>query len=254
MNERQEQSRLANLKAQKETLALYLDEIKGATEALGGDNIKVLSLVNDKLNCISVLIACNMLSVPATSNYLDQARKMFYEILLHLESIVSRTIDGPFSDYEKGLETISYFSDDQRYNLVRKIGFTIDMMIDTYGENTKWKWSFVEMQSRFAVISKNLLNLRTFVSGMDPRVEGYESRMAHLSLTKELLAQSANEYREKYELPKMQNINDMKTGIMLLLALRRLHLVLGEVEQAEQIKRKIQVWKSKLDDDLRKKR
>ncbi len=62
---------------------------------------------------------------------------------------------------------------------------------------------------------------------MDPRVEGYSSRMAHLSLARELLQQAADRYREKYELSTLR-IDDIKAAINFLSAVRRLHIVLGE--------------------------
>ena len=54
---------------------------------------------------------------------------------------------------------------------MRKMGFTIDSLEDGYGDNSKWKWSFVDLEGRFAATAKNLLNLRTFIAGMDPRSE-----------------------------------------------------------------------------------
>ena len=97
--------------------------------------------------------------------YLNEARKCIYKAIIYLEEIVSGLVDAPFSDYEAGLETISAFSDESRYNLVRKMGFTIDSLEEGFGENSKWKWSFVELEGRFAAVAKNLLNLKTFVGG-----------------------------------------------------------------------------------------
>ncbi|HYW83560.1 MAG TPA: hypothetical protein VFB30_09910, partial [Spirochaetia bacterium] len=114
-----------------------------------------------------------------------------------------------------------------------------------------WKWSFVELEGRFAAVTKNLLNLKTFVGSMDPRSEGYSARMSHLSLAKELLQQAADRYREKYELSTLR-IDDIKVGILFLTAVRRLHIVLGEGDHADVVKKKAEIWRTKMENDLKK--
>jgi hypothetical protein len=86
---------------------------------------------------------------------------------------------------------------------------------------------------------------------MDPRSEGYSARLSHLSLAKELLQQAADRYREKYELSTLR-IDDIKAGINFLAALRRFHVVLGEVDQAEVVKKKAEIWRLKMENDLKK--
>jgi hypothetical protein len=142
-------------------------------------------------------------------------------------------------------------SDADRSAYLRKLGFSIDSVAEGYGANTKWKWSFVELEGRYAVVAKNLLNLKTFLAQQDPRVEGYSARQAHMTLVRRLLQQSADRYREKYEL-STQRLDDIKQAIQFLSALRRLAALLGEVEEAEVIKRKIDIWKAKMEDDQRK--
>ncbi len=110
---------------------------------------------------------------------------------------------------------------------------------------------FVELEGRFAAVARNLLNLKTLLAGMDPRIEGYTARLAHLALARELLQQSADRYRQKYEMSNLR-VDDIKAGINFLGALRRLHVVLGESEQAEIVKKKAEIWKAKMEDDLRK--
>jgi len=220
-----------------------------------GASFRRLALVDDNLNLVAQYLVMNSLSLSflgvKNEAYLNEGRKCIYKALIYLEEIVSPMIDAPFSDYEQGLETIVTVSDDNRYNLVRKLGFSIDSLEEGYGENSKWKWSFVELEGRFAVVSKNLLNLKTFVAGMDPRVAGFSARMAHLGLARELLQQAADRYREKYELSTMR-IDDIKVGINFLSAVRRLHIVLGESDQADVVKKKADIWRTKMENDLKK--
>ena len=142
-------------------------------------------------------------------------------------------------------------SDTTRYSFLRKLGFSIDAVEDGFGAGSKWKWSFVELEGRFAVIAKNLLNLRTFVAKLDPRIDGYNDRTSHLSLCKELLQNAADRYREKYELSTLR-LDDMKQAISYLGALKRLHAILGEDEGMDVVNKKIDAWKIKLESDERK--
>ena len=125
--------------------------------------------------------------------------------------------------------------------MIQKLGFTIQSVTEEHGDNTRWRWYFVDLEGRFTVVAKNLLNLRTLVSGLDPRVPGYERRMMHLQLAKDQLQISADRFREKYELSARQKA-DLKRAILFLSALKRIHLLLGETSQAEVVTRKIEVW------------
>lgn len=232
---------------------------KSAREAMARDPSRApyqkLTLAEDNLDVVSLYLVMSSLSLSflgvKNEAYLNDARKCLYKSIIYLEEIVSAYVDAPFSDYEQGLESIGSFSDDARFALVRKMGFTIDSLKDGYGEGTKWKWSFVELEGRYAAVAKNLLNLKTFVGGMDPRSEGYSSRMAHLALTRELLQTAADRYREKYELSTLR-LDDFKVAIAFLAAARRLHIVLGEAEQADQVKKKADVWRAKMEADLKR--
>jgi len=247
------------IKDYKNAIDTVLEREKKVKEQIAagveGASFKRLALVDDNLNLVAQYLVMNSLSLSflgvKNEAYLNEGRKCIYKALIYLEEIVSPMIDAPFSDYEQGLETIVTVADDDRYNLVRKLGFSIDSLEEGYGENSKWKWSFVELEGRFAVVSKNLLNLKTFVAGMDPRVAGFSARMAHLGLARELLQQAADRYREKYELSTMR-IDDIKVGINFLSAVRRLHIVLGESDQADVVKKKADIWRTKMENDLKK--
>jgi len=236
---------LAKEKTRKEVIA---------SEAPGAGYQK-LALADDNLNLVASYLLMNSLSLSflgvKNEAYLNEARKCLYKTLIYLEEIVSSFVDASFSEYEEGLAAIESFSDESRYSFVRKLGFAIESLKEGFGENSKWKWSFVELEGRFAVVAKNLLNLKTLISGMDPRAEGYSARLSHLSLVKELCQQAADRYREKYELSTMR-IDDIKAGINFLTALRRLHVVLGESDQAEVVKKKAEIWRTKMENDLKK--
>ncbi|MBN1836909.1 MAG: hypothetical protein JW820_13730 [Spirochaetales bacterium] len=212
-------------------------------------------LAESYLNLVSDFNLMNDLSLSLlgirNEGYLNDARKCCYRCIILMEEIVSPYVDAPFSEYEQGVDSIEEIGDRERYGFVRKLGFAIDSVIEGFGSNSKWRWSFVELAGRYAVITKNLINLKTFLARLDPRVEGYSERLAHMQLALRLLQQAADRYREKYELSKMR-LDDIKQAIGFLAALKRLHALMGEVEEAEIVKKKMEVWKTKMEADQKK--
>ena len=69
-------------------------------------------------------------------------------------------------------------------------------------------------------------------------------------LAKKLLEGAADQYRQKYELTT-RRFDDMRLAINYLSALKRIHTLLGETEGAEVTKRKIEIWKSKMESDMK---
>jgi hypothetical protein len=217
-------------------------------------NAQRLELADRNLVLVSYYTLINSLSLALlgikNESYLNEARKCLYKAIIYLEEIVSAYIDVPFSDYEEGLMSIEDLDDISRYKLVNRIGFSIKAVEDGFGENSKWKWSFVELEGRFATVTKNLINFKTFIAKLDPRIEGYPERIAHADLAKNLLQNAADGYRQKYEL-STRRIDDIQLAINYLSALKRIHVLLGETEQAEVTKRKIDIWKTKMESDLK---
>ncbi len=244
------------IKAYKQTAEAIMQREKSLLRIVKGQTTgaayKYIALAEDRLNLASYFLLQNALSLTLlgvkNDAYLNDARKSCYQAVIYLEEVVSNYIDVPFSDYSDLLEEIDGYEDDKRYHLIRKIGFTIHAVEEAYGPNSKWRWSFVELEGRFTAVAKNMLNFKTFVAQMDPSIEGYPSRMGHLELVQSLLNQAADRYREKYEL-STSRIDDFKKAIAFLAALKRIYTIFGEAEKAEGIKRKMDVWKSKMEAD-----
>lgn len=220
-----------------------------------GAEHKKVALADERLNLASWYLVMNRMSVALlgvrNDAFLNDARKSCYQSVIFLEEVVTNLLDVPYSDYKEQLEKIDGIEDSKRYVLSRKLGFTIASVEDDFGDNSKWRWSFVELEGRYATVTKNLINLKTVIAGLDPRVDGYQSRLGHLNLAKELLQRSADRYREKYELSTLR-IDDFKLAIGYLSALRRIHTLLGETTPADVVKKKIEVWRTKMDTDEKK--
>ena len=217
-----------------------------------GADYKRINLAEERLNLASLYLLLNRISLALlgvkNESFLNDARKSCYQSVIFLEEVVSGYVDVPFSDYGDAHERISGLDEAERYRLVRKLGFTIEAVEAAFGDNSKWRWSFVELEGRFAAVTKNLINMRTLKAGLDPRVDGFEERMGHLKLAKDLLRKSADRYREKYELSTTR-IDDFKLAIGYLAALRRIHAMLGESGDAESVKKKAEVWRQKMESD-----
>jgi hypothetical protein len=182
---------------------------------------------------------------------LNEGRKSLYKSVIYLEEVVTPLIDAPFSDYEDRLAEIETVDAKKRYTLIRKMGFALQLLENAYGDNTKWRWAFVELEGRFAAVAKNIMNLKTAVANTDPSSPDYEPTMYHLRLLKKLLMQAADRYREKYELSTNRK-DDFKMGINFLNSLRRVHTLLGEREDVETLKKKADIWTVKLEMDIKK--
>ena len=182
---------------------------------------------------------------------LNDCRKSLYKAVIYLEEVVSPLVDAPFSEYEERLAEIASIGAQARYNLIRKVGLALNLLQNAYGDNTKWKWAFVELEGRYAAVAKNIVDLKAAIANTDPRSPDYEPTMYHLRLMKRLLQNAADRYREKYEL-STNRIDDFKMGIHFLNALKRIHILLGERADAETLKKKADIWTSKLEVDSKK--
>lgn len=248
------------IKEYRQHINLILEKQKKADAKKKAGNMtsfEHLVCANDCLNLVSLYVLMNSLAVSLlgikNEEFLNEARKAVYRSIIDLEDVVSSYIDAPFSDYEERLSKIASFGDCNRIKFVRKLGFAIDSLQDAYGVNSKWRWSFVELDGRYAVITKNLIDMKTFVKKMDPRVEGYDCRMEHLDLARRLLGSAADGYREKYELSSLR-MDDMNLAVSHLSAQRRLYTLTGDSTQAEVIKKRMEIWSAKMEADARKRK
>jgi len=213
---------------------------------------KRLSLADSMLNLASNYIVMDgvVQSVLKVKNeeMLNEARKALYKSIIYLEEIVTNYLDVPYSDYADKLAAIETVTPAERYLLVRKMGLAIELVENAYGDNTKWKWTFVEMEGRYATVAKNIINLRDIMTNLNMDSEHYEPTTRHLVLVKKLLSQAADRYRQKYEL-STNRIDDFKIGISFVAALRRLCIVTGNQNEAVEAKKKLDVWNVKLASD-----
>jgi hypothetical protein len=205
---------------------------------------------NYYLNLITLYCGMNEISVYLLSvkntAFLEKARQLIYEAIMSIEKIVTNFLDVPFSDYAEQLNKIADLTDEDRINIIKKIGYSIDLVKENLGENTKWRWSFVEIEGRMAIITKNIFDLRRFQKLDDPRELGFQQRRAHLAIIQRLLFDASQNYREKFEL-STKDIEDLKKAVDFQKSLLRIAQLLGDVEKIENCKKQIDVWNTLLE-------
>ena len=217
---------------------------------------KRLMLAEDMIHASTIYLIINNLSLEIletkNTDALNEGRKILYKAIIYLEETVTNLIDAPYSEYEKDVQKIENTPLSKRYDLIRKIGLAIRLIMDAYGDNTKWKWSFVELEARFATVAKNLIDLKeTIKIQFDPRHTDHDIAFYYLKLVKKLLLDASNGYRDKYEL-STHRADDIRLSINYLIALRRIHILLEESEDAEEVKKRAVVIKSKMEFDQKK--
>ena len=235
------------------TLAKEKTMLNGMHNGDSDYEFKKFTLCDDMIYVASLYMAQNSLSLKVmevkNNDALNDARKILYKAIIYLEEIVTDKIDIPYSDLIPNMDSIKNINIVKRYTLVRKLGLSINLLKDAFGDNSKWHWSFVELEGRFATVSKNLLDMKDCVKDyFDPRSENYETTVLYIRLITKLLNDSATAYRDKYE-TSTRRIDDMRNGIKYLLALRKLYIAIGNSENAEEVKKKAVVWKDKMDAD-----
>ena len=219
-----------------------------------GTSYKRIILADIILNIVSYDLLINALSQTLlgvkNEAYLNDARKGCYKALINLEKVVSNQVEAPFSSYADLLTEIAQVDNETRFFLLRKLGYSIDGVVEGFGANSKWKWSFVEIEARYAAVVKNMINLKTYHSGLDPRKKEYGVLQAHMNLALEFLQKAADGYRQKYELSTRRQ-DDFRIAINYLSAIHRLHILLGNSAESDLMKKKIEVWRAKLEADIR---
>lgn len=214
---------------------------------------KKLLLCEDMIYVSSLYMAQNSLALKIlevkNNDTLNDARKILYKAIIYLEEIVTDGIDVPYADLIPYHEKIQNVPIIRRFNIVKKLGLAINLLKEAFGDNSKWKWSFVELEGRFTTVAKNLIDMKNCLKDyFDPRAQDYETTVLYIRMITKMLQDSATAYRDKYE-TSTRRIDDMRNGIKYLLALRKLYIAIGNSEQAEEVKKKAVVWKDKMDAD-----
>ncbi|MDR1363709.1 MAG: hypothetical protein LBJ35_06640 [Spirochaetaceae bacterium] len=217
--------------------------------------VKLFFLADRMLNVASNYLVINGIGAAMfeikDEESLSEAKKFYSKALIYLENIVTGKVDVPFSDYADALAELRPVYMSQRCNLVKKLGLTCSLLKIAYGDNTKWRWVFVDMEGLCAAVSKNLLDLKRVQSNTDASSPDYEPIIYHTHFVKKMLTDAADRFYARYSLATKRS-EDLRKAINFLSALNRIHSVLNEKSEAEDSKKKLDNWQNRLDNDLKK--
>lgn len=219
-----------------------------------GASYKRILISDELMKQVSLYCIMNRLSIDLlgikNEFFINEGRKVCYESIILLEAVFGDAINAPFADYKDNFVEFATYPIESKYNLLKKLGFCINMVKDAFGENSKWKTSFIDLEGRHAVISNNCIDFKTIVKELDPRQrELYSLHINFIEMTIRALNDSSNSYRLKYELTTSK-LDDFKKAILLLATLRRLYSYIGKKKEMEEVQKKIDVWKAKLQSDM----
>jgi hypothetical protein len=211
-----------------------------------------LELASHEMDAIENFIKMNDLSMEMlnlrNTTFLENARKEFYKVLQYLEDVVGKQVDRSLRENDEYLATIKEVNPVQILNFIQRMHRILADLIRKFGQDTKWKWSFVEWQARAAVITKNITSFSDVAKYRDPRTEFFYVRRDLMQLCKDSLTEAAKQFRTKYEMAGKAR-DDLKSSISYLAALRKIHVLFGEDSEATKLKNIIDAAKMALDAD-----
>lgn len=210
---------------------------------------KDVEILLEHLKIIMLRISMNDASLEMleskSEKELNEARKTYYKALQIMENIVGNDIDRSLKDNAEHLAKIDRINPLQSLRIVQRLNTVLSILIDRLGTGSKWKWSFVDLFARVAVVTRNMINFSETQKYRDPRTEFYRERQELLAICKNDLKDAALQYRTKYE-QSTKATGDILKSIELLTALRKIHALFGEAEEAKKIKTTIDALQQKI--------
>ncbi|HON77303.1 MAG TPA: hypothetical protein PK544_02335 [Spirochaetota bacterium] len=217
---------------------------------------KKLEMVLEYLKIIMLYVSMNdasveMLQIKKESS-LNEGRKNFYKVLQLMEDLVGTEVDRPLGENDEYLVQIEKVNPLQILRFLERINHVYSTLMDRMGEGSKWKWSFVDIKGRIAVVTKNIISFSDTQRLRDPRSEYYVERRELMSLCKASLKEAAQQFRSKYE-QSTKATSDLLNSIELLTALRKIHVLFGETDDAKKIKNTIDALRQRVEEDEKQK-
>ena len=260
-------------KAKKEAFNLVVKEYKDKVDqaitkakkferegaALKDLNAKYKSIIAANVYLNTVGLYCEMssksLEIMNIKNdaYLNNARKNTYQAIRILQKIVGNEIDTNLTDTSERLSELKLMNPKRILHLLQKIEFSIALVQFEEGDNSKWKWNFVEMYGQMAILAKNFTNFKDFIKRMNNPMDPFYQEINDLiNFVKRVVDTAGQKYREKYELAFKQ-VQDMNHAIDFMNLLVKIHVILNEQTYMVEVKKTVEKWKLKLENDLKKK-
>jgi hypothetical protein len=177
--------------------------------------------------------------------YLNIARKEAYSVISAMEKVVGADFENGLDENRELLDSITEFNPQQRLNFIKGFRKTLNEIIDAYGTNSKWKWSWPEMHFKLAVLAKNLFDFRAYEKESDLDSPYYYVRKEHFDVIIELANIAAQEYRTKFDL-STNDVGDLKKCIHILEMNRKIFQITGNGDEMVRAKTLIESMNAKI--------
>lgn len=254
------QSEIKDLKSKlaekREGVARLEKEMAKESEDL--KNYYHIAISSEHLDCVD--ISCEMSKVSEkymkkkNDDFLNDSRRTYYKALSEIEDkVTDRFVDTLLHENRGKLATIKFLDPMRVLRLVNKFKSRLDIIIHGFGENSKYKWGFIEMEARYIIIFKNLLDYRRLQINQPGKDPFYPENVQLFNLIKVMLQQVSHKMREKYMIGTKEVV-DIKAAINLQEALRKITAVLGTEEECETAKSTIESWKKMLEKEEERKK
>ncbi len=212
-------------------------------------NYYLIAIANEHLESVYISClkskACEQYLKKKNDDFLNDARKIYFKALIELEKIVGDFVDTALHENQDILKTMPKMDPKRVLNLINKLKNSLNEIAEGYGENNKYKWSFVDMEGRFVTIFRNFLDYKR-LSVNDPRDPYFPENTQLLNMIKVFLQQVSQRFREKYLIATKEPV-DIKAAINFQEALRKITALLGPQEEADTCKKTIDSWKQMLE-------
>ena len=188
-------------------------------------------------------------------NILNDIRKDLYVIIAQLEKIVGQDIDT-FS-YKDQINNIkisnlnSIYSNEDKYYLCCKIGYVINITSHYFGESSKWKWSFVDLEEKLTTLLKNIIDLPTLIKGLNPNNQNYQKNLEIFQFLKQQIEQASQIKLNKYSMI-LNSWEDLKKAMQFILLRQKIARLENDQNKVEECKKKHALWSKKYEEDFLK--
>jgi hypothetical protein len=208
-----------------------------------------IAVVLNSLRLMNTCLCINELSLHIlklkSEIYLNIARKEMYSVLTAMEKVVGADYENGLDENRELLDAITEFNPLQRLNFLKAVRKILNDIIDAYGTNNKWQWSWPELHFRLAVLSKNLFDFRAYERESDLDNPYYYVRKEHFDLIIELSNNAAQQYRTKFDLAT-NDVSDLKKCIHILEMLRKIYQIIANHEEMARTKNLIESMNAKI--------
>lgn len=183
-------------------------------------------------------------------NYINDARKEIYTILMDFLGKSNIDFYSTFTDNSEFLEKISEMDPVKRYHFLKALYNIINKIYELEYQG-KYRWSFPEIYQKLSLLTFMFFDFKLFEKTKNPDMPYYDSLQEHINLLIEILQKSAQEYRSKYELAG-KDLDSLYNLQKILELLKRIFNFTGDKNEEKRIGLAIESTKEKIESILSK--